>query len=320
MEKDEQTPKTTPKENSETLVGKTTNLVNPYEPPIPFPQLLRKLHINIPFAEALFKMSGYTKFLKDIISKKRKLEDHETVILTEECSAIIQKKLPPKLKDPGSFTILCTIGEFYFDKALCDLGASINLMPLSAFRKLELGETKATMVTLQLADRSLAHPMGLIENILIKVDKFIFLVDFLILDMKEDKNIPLILGRPFLSTSRALIDVQKGQLNLRFGEEHITFNVFNAMDYHVESDSCYQINMVKEVMQDKIVFQNFSNTTDDHNVHIQPKQNHEKQEVYIVEFEAVDEGKTDDTNKDKTKFCERCSKKEKVIKEANQNF
>ncbi|XP_022862576.1 uncharacterized protein LOC111382772 [Olea europaea var. sylvestris] len=109
------------------------------------------------------KMPSYAKFLKDIISNKRKLEDHETVMLTEECT-------------------------------LCDLGTSINLMPLSIFRKLGLGEPKATTVTLQLADRSLTHPRGIIEDVLVKVDKLIFLADFLILNMEEDKDVPIILG------------------------------------------------------------------------------------------------------------------------------
>lgn len=194
---------------------------------IPFPQRLRKnnqdkqfsqflevfkkLHINIPFAEALEQMPSYVKFMKDILSKKRKLGDYEMVALSEECSAVLQKKLPPKLRDPGSFTIPCTIGSIEEMKALCDLGASINLMPLSVFRRLQLGEAKPTTVTLQLADRSLTHPRGIIEDVLVKVDKFIFPADFIILDMEEDLNVPIILGRPFLATGQALIDVQKGE-------------------------------------------------------------------------------------------------------------
>ena len=155
-----------------------------YDPPIPFPQRLKKnyvddqfskflsvfkqLHINIPLIEALEQMSKYAKFFKDIISKKRKLEEHETVMLTKESSAILQKKLPPKLKDPGSFSIPCTIGKSYFDRALCDLGASINLMPLSVFRKLGLREVTPTTISLQLADRSIKYPRGVIEDVLVK--------------------------------------------------------------------------------------------------------------------------------------------------------
>ncbi|XP_061981416.1 uncharacterized protein LOC133701499 [Populus nigra] len=133
-------------------------------------------------------MSSYVKFLKDILSNKRKLEEYKTVALTEECNAILQKKLPPKLKDPGSFTIPCSIENSIFEKALCDLGASINLMPLSIFKKLGLGEAKPTTVILQLADRSLKHPRGIIEDVLVKVGKFIFPADFIILDMEEDND------------------------------------------------------------------------------------------------------------------------------------
>ena len=101
--------------------------------------IFKKLHINIPFSEALKQIPGYVKFMKDVLSKKRKLGDYETVALLEECSAIFQKKFPPKLKDPGSFTIPCAIGNVVFERALCDLGASINLMSWSICKKLKLG-------------------------------------------------------------------------------------------------------------------------------------------------------------------------------------
>ena len=145
--------------------------------------------------------------MKDILSRKRRLLEFETVNLVEECSAILQRKLPQKLKDPGSFTIPCKIGNLIFERALCDLGASINLMPLSIFRRLGLGEARLTKVTLQLIDRSLKHPRGVIEDVLEKVDKFIFPTDFIVLDMEEDKEIPIILGSPFLATGRVMIDV-----------------------------------------------------------------------------------------------------------------
>ena len=104
-----------------------------------FMEVFKKLHINIPFADALEQMPSYVKFLNDILSKKRRLSNFETVNLTEECSAIFQRKLPQKLKDPGNFTIPCTIGNAIFERAFCDLGSSINLMPLSIFRRLGIG-------------------------------------------------------------------------------------------------------------------------------------------------------------------------------------
>ena len=127
----------------------------------------------------LEQMPKYAKFLKEMLSNKRKLVDNEKVMLTEECSTILQRKLPPKLKDPRSYTIPCTIGDFDFDKVLCDLGASVNLMPLSIFRKLEIGEVKPTTVCLQFMDRSVKHPRGIIEDVLVKMDKFIFSANFI---------------------------------------------------------------------------------------------------------------------------------------------
>ncbi|XP_073120714.1 uncharacterized protein [Henckelia pumila] len=166
-------------------------------------------------------MPSYAKFFKEILSKKRKLEEHSMISLTENCSALVQNKIPLKQKDPGSFFIPCVINDIQFHKALCDLGASINLMPYSVFRKLSMGEPKSTRMSLQLADRSIKYQRGIIEDVLVKVDKFIFPVDFVVLDMEEDLDMPLILGRPFLATGKALIDVQKGELLLRVGEEKI---------------------------------------------------------------------------------------------------
>ena len=113
------------------------------------------------------------------------------------------------MKDPGSFTIPCIIGEHNFGKALCDLGASVNLMPFSIYRKLQIGEAMPNSVSLQLADRTLAFPRGVVEDVLVKVYKLILPTYFIILDMDEEKDVPIILGRQFLATCRTVIDVQK---------------------------------------------------------------------------------------------------------------
>ncbi|XP_062093943.1 uncharacterized protein LOC133799978 [Humulus lupulus] len=176
--------------------------------------IFRKLHINIPFAKALETMLGYVMFVKEILSKKKRLEDYEIVVLTDGCIAILQKKLPPKLKDPSSFAILCTVRNVDFETTHCNLGASVKLMALSIYQKLKLGEVRPTMVTLQMVDRSVKYPHGLIEDVLVKVDKFIFPTYFIILDMEEDANIPIILGRPFLATGKTLINITKGELKL----------------------------------------------------------------------------------------------------------
>ena len=215
--------------------------------------IFKKLHINIPFTEALEQIPRYVKFMKDILSKKKKLGDYETVALSEECSSILQKKLPLKLNGLGSFTIPCAIGNVVFERTLCDLGVKINLMLWSIFKKLKLGEACSTTITLQLVDRSLTHLRGIIEDVLVKVDKFIFPEDFIILDMQEDKEVPIILERQFLATRRAMIDVQKGELRLRVQEEEVTFNVFNAIKHPHDTDSCFQVNFLEAIVSSQLV-------------------------------------------------------------------
>ncbi|XP_062076221.1 uncharacterized protein LOC133780582 [Humulus lupulus] len=196
-------------------------------------------------------MPNYVNFLKDILTKKRRLGEFETVALSEGCSAILKSKIPPKLKDPGSFTIPCFIGGRDIGRALCDLGASINLMPMSIFKKLGIGEARLTTVTLQLADRSMAHPEGKIEDVLVQVDKFIFPANFIILDYEADRDVPIILGRPFLATRRTLINVQKGELTMRVNDQQVTFNVFNAMKFLDEVEECSRLSVIKSIVAEK---------------------------------------------------------------------
>ena len=121
-------------------------------------------------------------------------------------------------------------------------------MPWSIFKKLKLGEARPSIVTLQLADRSLTHPRGIIED----VDKFIFPADFIILDMQEDKEVPINLGRPFLATGRAMIDVQKGELRLRVQEEEVTFNVFNAIKHPHDNDSFFRVDVLEAIVSSQL--------------------------------------------------------------------
>lgn len=150
----------------------------------------------------------------------------------------LTNKLPPKLRDAGSFTIPCKICRTDVGCALCDLEARINLMPLSVFKKLGIGEVRSTTVVLQLVDRLLVRPIGKIEDVLVNVDTFIFLADFIILDCEANKDVPIIIGRPFLATSRTLIDVQKGELTMRVNDQHIMFNILNALKYPREIEKC----------------------------------------------------------------------------------
>ncbi|XP_016168159.1 uncharacterized protein LOC107610645 [Arachis ipaensis] len=227
--------------------------IKPYVPPLPYPQRLhkeikdqqfskfleifKKLEINLPLAEALEQMPLYVKFLKELINKKRSWNEKETVILTQECSVVIQRGIPPKLKDLGSFLISCTIGNMTLERALYDLGASINLMPFFMMKKLAIEEVKPTRMSLQMADRSLNIPNGVVENLLVKVGEFIFPTDFVILDMEEEGHNSIILGRPFLATTRAIIDVEKGEMILRVHNEQMIINVFKAMQYPPEKEN-----------------------------------------------------------------------------------
>ena len=156
------------------------------------------------------------------------------------------------MKDLGSFTILCSIGTKYSGKALCNLGASINIMPLSVFKQLGVGECRPTIVSLQLADRSHAYPERKIEDVLVKVDKFIFPVDFIVLDFEADKEVPIILGRPFLATGKTLIDVKKGELTMRVNDQQVTFNVLDAMKSPDEIEDCNFISVVDFVVAEKL--------------------------------------------------------------------
>ena len=204
--------------------------------------VFKKNRNKIPFAEVISQMPLYAKFMKEVLSKKRKIAEEGIVNLTSTCNAIIQQKLPAKMKDLDSFTIPCSIGKYEFKKALCDSGASINLMPLSVVQRLSLGELTPTAITLQMADRSMEQPEGILEDVLVKVGKFVFLMDFVVMQMEEDTQVPLLLGRPFLATGVALIDIQKGELTLRVGDEAMHFNINRSLEHpNVESDSCMAV-------------------------------------------------------------------------------
>ena len=145
------------------------------------------------------------------------------------------------MQDPGSFTIPYKMGQADMGKALCDSGASINLMPLYVAKRLSFGELTPTAMTLQMANRTLAHPEGILEDVLIKVGKFIFPMDFVVIDIEEDKQVPLLLGRPFLAIGAALIDVKKGELTLRVGDEAVHFNLNHSLNQPELSNADYEI-------------------------------------------------------------------------------
>ncbi|XP_070005236.1 uncharacterized protein [Nicotiana sylvestris] len=164
--------------------------------------MMKSLSINVPLVEALVQMLGYAKFMKDLVTKKRTM-DCETIKMTHQVSAIVHS-MALNLEDPGDFTIPCTIGSVDFAKALCDLGASINLMPYSVFKTLGICQLRATSMRLQMADRTMKRPLGIIDDVLVQVDMFVLPANFVILDCEVDYEVPIISGRPFLAIGKAL--------------------------------------------------------------------------------------------------------------------
>ncbi|GJT32553.1 reverse transcriptase domain-containing protein [Tanacetum coccineum] len=196
-----------------------------------FVEIFRELHFELSFADALLHMPKFASMFKSLLNNKEKLFDLAKTPVNENCSAVILKKLPEKLGDPGKFLIPCDFPELVECLALADLGASINLMPLSIWKKLSLPELTPTQMILELADRSTTSPSGIAEDVFVKVGKFHFLADFVVVDYVVDPRVPLILGRPFLRTARALIDVYGEELTLRVDDEAITFKVGQTSRY-----------------------------------------------------------------------------------------
>nr|GEY78842.1 reverse transcriptase domain-containing protein [Tanacetum cinerariifolium] len=187
-----------------------------------FMEIFCDLHFELSFADALIHMPKFALMFKKLLNNKNKLIELTKTPLNENCSAVVLKKLPKKLGDPGRFLIPCDILEFDNCLALADLGASINLMPLSIWKKLRIPTLNDTKMVLELADRTISKPTGVAENVFVKVGKFYFPANFVVLDFIADPRVPLILGRPFLSTVHALIDVYEWEIILRHDGQSLT--------------------------------------------------------------------------------------------------
>ncbi|GJU21919.1 reverse transcriptase domain-containing protein [Tanacetum coccineum] len=205
-----------------------------------FYEIFKEMSFEISFTDALVLMPKFASTLRTLLGNKEKLTEvartsNEPCLartsMNEHCSAVILNKLPRKLGDPGKFLIPCEFPGMDECLALADLGASINLMPFSVWEKLSLPDLTPTCMTLELADRSISKPMGIAKDISVKVGVFHFPADFVVVDFEPDPRVPLILGRCFLKTSRALIDVHKGELTLRIGSEAITYNLDQTSRY-----------------------------------------------------------------------------------------
>nr|XP_016502051.1 PREDICTED: uncharacterized protein LOC107820303 [Nicotiana tabacum] len=194
--------------------------------------------------------SSYAKMMKDLMSQKFDFQDLSTLTLTQTYSAVVTRPMTQKMSDLGSFTIPCTIGIYTFAKALCDLGASINLMPLAVYTKLGIGRARPTLMLLQLAYRTIKRPIGILDDVLVQVGKFVFPADFVILDGQVDKEIPIILGRPFLATRRALIDCETRELKMRLNDEEVIFNVQQSMGRPNEYANCSLVEAADVILQE----------------------------------------------------------------------
>ena len=199
-------------------------------------EVLRQVKVNIPLLDIIKQVPAYEIFLKDLCTIKKGLGIENKEFLTEQVNAIIQSKNPVKYKNPGSPTISVSIGGNCIDKSLLDLGASVNLLPYSVYKQLGLGELKPTNITLSLADRSVKIPKGIVEDVLVKIDKFYYLVDFVVLDTEpianEPNHVPIILGRPFRATANAIINFRNGFMQLTFGNMTLELNIFHLNNKH----------------------------------------------------------------------------------------
>ncbi|KAL1533431.1 hypothetical protein AAHA92_33315 [Salvia divinorum] len=204
-----------------------------------------KLHINLSLVDALQEIPRYASLLREAVMTKHKLKKND-LKLPHHCSDIIQKHRPVKQRDPGQFIIRCSIGKGKADKALCDLGAGINIMPLEYYEKLNIGPLKATGVCIRL--NSTTQAVGIVEDVLVKIDDFIFPADFFVLDMDVDKDVSLILGRNFLATCKALIDVGMGEITITDGHSKSTYHIERAMIKDEEAKRLKQEEELKMVM------------------------------------------------------------------------
>nr|GEV52132.1 reverse transcriptase domain-containing protein [Tanacetum cinerariifolium] len=227
-----------------------------------FWHMFKQLYLNITLAEALVLMPKYQKMLKALLSNKEKLQELANTPLNENCSAVIPKKLPKKLGDPGKFLLPCGFSELKC-KALADLGASINLMPLSVWKKLGLPDLIPTRMTLELANRTICTPNEIARDVFVLVGKFTFPADFVVVDYESDPRVPFILGRPFLRTARALIDVHGEEMILRDGDERLTLNMKHdtaSYSNHPQRESVNLINIFNVSSEDCLEV-SVSNTT-----------------------------------------------------------
>ena len=216
-------------------------------------ELFKQVKLNIPLLDAIKQIPSYAKFLKDLCNVKRKLGANKEAFMTEQSTSLIRNNLPPKYKEPGSPTISIVVGYSKLGHALVDLGASVNLLPYSVYVELGLGELESTNITLQLVDRSVKIPRGIVKNVLVQVDKFYFPVAFVVLDtqpvVNQGAQFLVILGRPFLATANAIIHCRASLMTLSFGNMTVNLNIFNVIKEMGDEEDVCEANMIDSMVQ-----------------------------------------------------------------------
>ena len=216
--------------------------------------VLRQVKVNIPLLDMIKQVPTYAKILKDLCTVKRGLNVDKKAFFTEQVSAIIQCKTPVKYKDPGCPTISINIGGTCVEKALLDLGASVNLLPYSMYKKLRL---KPPSITLSLTDRSIKIPKGNVEDVLIQVDKFYYPMDFVVLDIEPTTTranyVPIILWIPFFATSNAIINYQNVVMQLTFGNMTLEFNIFHLSKKRIQQveDGSEEVCIINTILEEQ---------------------------------------------------------------------
>ncbi|CAL2239445.1 unnamed protein product [Prunus armeniaca] len=273
----------------------------PYIPPIPFPgrlkkanqdkafkeiyDILSKVNINLPLLDVVKQIPAYGKFIKHLMTHKLNFAPSEEVKLNKNVSAVLQRKLPPKLEDPGSFDIPINIGDKTVGRNMLDLGASINVMPYSVYQELGLEGIKKTSIRLELADHSIKYPKGIVEDILVQVNTLILPADFVVMDMEDNpygnRVDPILLGRPFMATADTIIKVKDGTLSMTVLGETVEFKVFDALSQpSITLDTCFSIDVVDDEVSSKIM-QKKSNDA------LEAVLTQEEEDLYESEFQEV---------------------------------
>ncbi|CAM8902253.1 unnamed protein product [Rhodiola kirilowii] len=241
----------------------------PDQVPLPFPvqvrapkkyvmdkevwELFSKVEINIPLLEAIKQIPRYSKFLKELCTNRRKGTQPDEELMSRNVSAVIQRKVPPKCGDPGTYTIPCMIGNIRLENCMLDLGASINVLPYSIYSSLRIGPLEPAGLTIQLADRSCKQPEGKIEDVLVQVGELVFPADFYVLKMEHSSptdHAPILLGRPFFKTSKMKIDCDTGTLTMEVEDERISFDIFRAMKHPTEYEAVHALDTLDDLVQE----------------------------------------------------------------------